>query len=90
MLSADQKGLRRARPVFRSGGGSAHRRHPSRLGRGASAGRDTRVRLEQILEQGMDSARGEQLLRALPISYEETRRLLEDVRLSIDLASTGE
>jgi len=41
------------------------------------AGREARARLEQILEQGMDSARGEQLLRALPLRYEEARRLLE-------------
>lgn len=44
------------------------------------AGRDTRVRLEQILEQGMDRTRGEPLLRALPLRYEEARRLLEAMR----------
>lgn len=46
----------------------------------AIAGGDTRARLEQILEQGMDSARGEPLLRALPLRYEEARRLLEAMR----------
>lgn len=44
------------------------------------AGRETRVRLEQILEQGMDRERGEPLLRALPLRYEEARRLLEALR----------
>lgn len=44
------------------------------------AGRDTRVRLEQILEQGMDSARGEPLLRALSLRYEVAQRLLGAVR----------
>lgn len=41
------------------------------------AGPDTCVRLEQILEQGMDRARGEPLLRSLPLRYDESRRLLE-------------
>lgn len=44
------------------------------------AGRDTRVRLEQILEQGMDSRRGEPLLRALSLRYEVAQRLLEAMR----------
>lgn len=44
------------------------------------AGPDTRGRLEQILNQGMDRARGEPLLRALPLRYEEARRLLEALR----------
>jgi predicted nucleotidyltransferase len=44
------------------------------------AGSETRVRLEQVLDQGMDRARGEPLLRALPLRYEETRRLLEALR----------
>lgn len=44
------------------------------------AGRDTRVRLERILEHGMDRTRGEPLLRALPLRYEEARRLLEAMR----------
>ncbi len=41
------------------------------------AGSDTRGRLEQILNQGMDRAHGEPLLRALPLRYEEARRLVE-------------
>lgn len=41
---------------------------------------ETRVRLVKILEQGMDRARGEPLTRALPIRYEEARRLLEALR----------
>jgi predicted nucleotidyltransferase len=44
------------------------------------AGRDTRVRLEQILEQGMDSRRGEPLLRALSLRYGVAQRLLEAMR----------
>lgn len=44
------------------------------------AGRDTRVRLELILEQGMDSRRGEPLLRALSLRYEVAQRLLEAMR----------
>lgn len=44
------------------------------------AGRDTRAFLEQILEHGMDRLRGEPLLRALPLRYEEARRLLEAVK----------
>jgi len=40
------------------------------------AGHETRVRLEQILEQGMDRERGEPLLRALPFRYEEGRQLV--------------
>lgn len=44
------------------------------------AGPDTRVRLEQILDQGMDRARGEPLLRSLTLRYEEARRLLEALR----------
>lgn len=44
------------------------------------AERETRVRVEQILEQGMDRERGEPLLRSLPLRYEEARRLLEALR----------
>lgn len=44
------------------------------------AGRETRVRLEQILEQGIDRTRGEPLLRALSLRYEMARRLLEAMR----------
>lgn len=44
------------------------------------AGRETRARLEQILDHGMDSTRGEPLLRALPLRQEEARRLVEGLR----------
>lgn len=44
------------------------------------AGGDTRARLEQILEQGMDSRRGEPLLRALSLRYQVAQRLLEAIR----------
>jgi predicted nucleotidyltransferase len=44
------------------------------------AGRDTRVRLQEILEQGMDRSRGEPLLRDLPLRYEEAARLLNALR----------
>lgn len=44
------------------------------------AGPDTSGRLEQILNQGMDRARGEPLLRALPLRYEEAQRLVDALR----------
>ena len=44
------------------------------------AGPETRARLEEILEHGLDRARGEPLPRALPMRYEEARRLLEALR----------
>jgi predicted nucleotidyltransferase len=44
------------------------------------AGHDTRVRLQEILEQGMDRTRGEPLLRDLPLGYEEAARLLNALR----------
>jgi len=46
-------------------------------------GHEIRPRLEQILEQGMDLARGEPLLRALPLRYEEAQRLLEALRTGL-------
>lgn len=44
------------------------------------ASQEVRARLEQILDRGMDPARGEPLLRDLPLKYEEARRLLESLR----------
>lgn len=41
---------------------------------------EAHVRVEQILEQGLDRTRGEPLVRALPLRYEEARRLLEALR----------
>lgn len=41
---------------------------------------EIRVRLEQILDRGMDRVHGEPLLRDLPLKYEEARRLLEAMR----------
>jgi predicted nucleotidyltransferase len=40
-------------------------------------GSETRVRLEQIVDRGMDREYGEPLVRSLPLRYEEARRLLE-------------
>ncbi len=44
------------------------------------AGHEIRVRLEEILDRGMDRAHGEPLLRDLPLNYEQARRLMEAFR----------
>jgi predicted nucleotidyltransferase len=44
------------------------------------AGRDIRVRLEQILDRGTNPAHGEALLRDLPLKYETASRLLEALK----------
>jgi predicted nucleotidyltransferase len=44
------------------------------------AGHQTRVLLERIVDQGIDRACGEPLLRAMPLRYEEARRLLEALK----------
>jgi predicted nucleotidyltransferase len=44
------------------------------------AGREIRLRLGEILDQGMDSSHGERLLRDLPLKYEQARLLMEAFR----------
>jgi predicted nucleotidyltransferase len=44
------------------------------------AGREIRGRLEEILDGGMDRARGEPLLRDLSLKYEHAKRLMEAFR----------
>lgn len=47
------------------------------------AGGELRVHLEEILDRGTDSARGEPLLRALTLRYEEAQRLVEALRAGL-------